>query len=66
MQIISLFAKLTRLFFFYRPLAESTEYDTAVFMVKGIFIGQTSVSALVVDKDGRKVTSIPQPIEVLF
>uniref|UniRef100_H3C4Q9 Nucleoporin 210 n=1 Tax=Tetraodon nigroviridis TaxID=99883 RepID=H3C4Q9_TETNG len=46
------------------PLAESTEYDTAVFLVKGISIGQTSVSALVMDKDGRKVTSIPQPIEV--
>lgn len=49
-----------------RPLAESTEQDTAVYLVKGVFIGQTSVSAVVVDKDGRKVNSIPQPIEVLF
>lgn len=50
----------------YRPLAESTEHDTAVYLVKGVFIGQTSVSAVVVDKDGRKVNSVPQPIEVLF
>eukprot|EP00066_Takifugu_rubripes_P011606 XP_011600872.1 PREDICTED: nuclear pore membrane glycoprotein 210 isoform X2 [Takifugu rubripes] len=46
------------------PLAESTEHDTAVYLVKGVFIGQTSVSAVVVDKDGRKVNSVPQPIEV--
>lgn len=56
----------TCLFSIYRPLPESTEYDTAVFLVKGIFIGQTSVSAHVMDKDGRKMTSTPQPIEVLF
>uniref|UniRef100_A0A3Q3XAI0 BIG2 domain-containing protein n=1 Tax=Mola mola TaxID=94237 RepID=A0A3Q3XAI0_MOLML len=46
------------------PLAESTEYDTAVFLVKGVSVGQTSVSAAVVDKDGRKVSSAPQQIEV--
>lgn len=51
---------------FCRPLAESTEYDTAVFLVKGVSVGQTSVSAAVVDKDGRKVSSAPQQIEVLF
>lgn len=48
------------------PLAESTEYDTAVFLVKGVSVGQTSVSASVVDKNGRQVTSLPQQIEVLF
>lgn len=48
---------------FCRPLVESTENDT-VFLVKGVVIGQTSVSAVVVDKDGSKVTSAPQQIEV--
>lgn len=49
---------------FRRPLTESTELDTAVFLVKGVSIGQTTVSAIVVDKDGTKVTSTPQQIEV--
>lgn len=34
--------------------------------MKGVSIGQTTVSAVVVDKDGRKVTSAPQQIEVYF
>lgn len=46
------------------PLTESTELDTAVFLVKGISIGQTTVSAIVVDKDKSEVTSAPQQIEV--
>lgn len=50
--------------FFCRPLAESTEDDTAVFLVKGVSIGQTSLSAVVVDKNGKKIASAPQPIEV--
>lgn len=32
--------------------------------MKGVSIGQTTVSAVVVDKKGRKVTSAPQQIEV--
>ncbi|XP_017265231.1 nuclear pore membrane glycoprotein 210 isoform X2 [Kryptolebias marmoratus] len=47
-----------------RPLAESTESDTAVFLVKGAVIGQTTLSAVVVDKTGRKIASAPQQIEV--
>ncbi|RVE70662.1 hypothetical protein OJAV_G00067530 [Oryzias javanicus] len=47
-----------------KPLVESTENDTAVFLVKGLSIGQTTLSAVVMDKDGRKIASAPQPIEV--
>ncbi|XP_072569892.1 nuclear pore membrane glycoprotein 210 [Paramormyrops kingsleyae] len=46
------------------PLAESTEKETAVFFVQGLVVGQTSVSAMVLDKNGRKITSTPQPVEV--
>lgn len=49
---------------FCRPLAESAENDTAVFLVNGISIGQTTMSAVVVDKNGRKIASPPQQIEV--
>ena len=44
--------------------AEVSERDTAVFLVKGLSIGQTTVSAVVVDKNGRKIASAPQQIEV--
>ncbi|XP_029011071.1 nuclear pore membrane glycoprotein 210 [Betta splendens] len=47
-----------------KPLSESAENDTAVFLVKGISIGQTTLSAFVVDKNGRKIASLPQQIEV--
>ncbi|XP_070695859.1 nuclear pore membrane glycoprotein 210 isoform X2 [Pempheris klunzingeri] len=47
-----------------KPLAESTENDTAVFLVKGISIGQTTLSAVVVAKNGRQIASVPQQIEV--
>ncbi|KAM9350611.1 nuclear pore membrane glycoprotein 210 [Symphorus nematophorus] len=47
-----------------KALPESTENDTAVFLVKGVSIGQTTLSAVVVDKDGKKITSAPQQIEV--
>ncbi|XP_044066781.1 nuclear pore membrane glycoprotein 210 isoform X1 [Siniperca chuatsi] len=47
-----------------KPLVEFTENDTAVFLVKGISIGQTTLSAVVVDKNGRKISSAPQQIEV--
>jgi len=44
--------------------AEVSERDTAVFLVKGLSIGQTTVSAVVVDKAGKKIASAPQQIEV--
>ncbi|KAL2103919.1 hypothetical protein ACEWY4_000787 [Coilia grayii] len=44
--------------------AESSEKDTAIFLVKGLAIGQTSVSAVVLDRNGKKIASGPQPIEV--
>uniref|UniRef100_A0AAQ5X8U0 BIG2 domain-containing protein n=1 Tax=Amphiprion ocellaris TaxID=80972 RepID=A0AAQ5X8U0_AMPOC len=47
-----------------RPVTESTESDTAVFLVKGVSVDQTTLSAVVVDKNGRKIASTPQPIEV--
>ncbi|XP_078111484.1 nuclear pore membrane glycoprotein 210 isoform X1 [Sander vitreus] len=47
-----------------KRLAESTEKDTAVFMVKGASIGQTTLSGVVVDKHGKKISSAPQQIEV--
>ncbi|XP_068603355.1 nuclear pore membrane glycoprotein 210 [Brachionichthys hirsutus] len=47
-----------------KPLAESVENDTAVFLVKGVSIGQTSLSAFVVDKAGKRIASAPQQIEV--
>lgn len=50
--------------FLCRLLAEPSENDMAVFLVNGIFIGQTSLSAVVVDKNGRKIASPPQQIEV--
>ncbi|XP_068506084.1 nuclear pore membrane glycoprotein 210-like [Syngnathus scovelli] len=46
------------------PLAESTEHDTAVYVAKGLSIGQTTLSAVVVDKNGTKMSSAPQQIEV--
>lgn len=45
-------------------LSESSEEDTATFLVKGLVIGQTSVSATVMDKNGRKIISALQQIEV--
>ncbi|XDV45377.1 hypothetical protein PO909_013490 [Leuciscus waleckii] len=47
-----------------QTLPDSSEEDTAIFLVKGLVIGQTSVSAFVIDKNGRKITSAPQQIEV--
>ncbi|XP_061908725.1 nuclear pore membrane glycoprotein 210 isoform X1 [Entelurus aequoreus] len=46
------------------PVAESTEHDTAVFLVKGVSVGQTTLSAVVVDTTDRKISSAPQQIEV--
>ncbi|KAM3871773.1 nuclear pore membrane glycoprotein 210 [Diretmus argenteus] len=47
-----------------QAISEPTEKDTAVFLVKGLSIGQTTVSAVVVDKNGKKIASAPQQIEV--
>ncbi|XP_037334069.2 nuclear pore membrane glycoprotein 210 [Pungitius pungitius] len=47
-----------------KSLSESAEIDTAVFVVKGASIGQTTLSAVVVDRNGRKIASTPQQIEV--
>ncbi|XP_051914463.1 nuclear pore membrane glycoprotein 210-like isoform X2 [Hippocampus zosterae] len=47
-----------------KPVAESTEKDTAVYLVKGVSIGQTTLSAVVVDRNERKLSSAPQQIEV--
>ncbi|XP_002667606.3 nuclear pore membrane glycoprotein 210 [Danio rerio] len=47
-----------------QTLPDSSEEDTATFLVKGLVIGQTSVSAFIIDKNGRKITSAPQQIEV--
>uniref|UniRef100_A0A8C5CHL2 Nucleoporin 210 n=1 Tax=Gadus morhua TaxID=8049 RepID=A0A8C5CHL2_GADMO len=45
--------------------AEVSERDTAVFLVKGLSIGQTTVSAVVVDKNGRKIASDRVEVEVV-
>lgn len=47
-----------------RPLSEYSEKDTATFLVKGVLIGQTSISAVVTDKNGRTISSAPLQIEV--
>ncbi|XP_067096636.1 nuclear pore membrane glycoprotein 210 isoform X1 [Osmerus mordax] len=47
-----------------QALSEPSEKDTAIFLVKGFSIGQTTVSAVLVDKNGRKIASAPQQIEV--
>ncbi|KAJ8016202.1 hypothetical protein DPEC_G00004740 [Dallia pectoralis] len=47
-----------------QALSDTSEKDTAIFLVKGLAIGQTSVSAVLVDKTGRKISSAPQQIEV--
>ncbi|KAK3547680.1 hypothetical protein QTP86_026925 [Hemibagrus guttatus] len=47
-----------------QPLSEHFEKDTTTFLVKGVVIGQTSISAVVTDKNGRTITSAPQQIEV--
>ncbi|XP_053337877.1 nuclear pore membrane glycoprotein 210 [Clarias gariepinus] len=47
-----------------QPLSEYSEKDMATFLVKGLMIGQTSISAVVTDKSGRTITSAPQQFEV--
>ncbi|XP_069795905.1 nuclear pore membrane glycoprotein 210 isoform X2 [Narcine bancroftii] len=46
------------------PLDEILDDYTVSFTVKGMAIGQTSLTATVVTKDGKKLSSAPQQIEV--
>lgn len=48
----------------FRALEEALDNDTAAFLVHGVAIGQTSLTASVTDKAGQKITSAPQQIEV--
>ncbi|XP_028266011.1 nuclear pore membrane glycoprotein 210 [Parambassis ranga] len=63
-QFMSLKLKAASSIVYLQPLAESAEDDTAVFLVNGVSIGQTTLSAVVVDKNGKRIASAPQPIEV--
>ncbi|CDQ77046.1 unnamed protein product [Oncorhynchus mykiss] len=47
-----------------QALSDLSEKDPAIFLVKGLAIGQTSVSAMLVDRTERKIVSAPQKIEV--
>ncbi|XP_054833051.1 nuclear pore membrane glycoprotein 210 [Eublepharis macularius] len=45
-------------------LSEAPDEYTAAFLVRGVAIGQTSLTAVVTDKDGETINSAPQQIEV--
>ncbi|XP_006870531.1 PREDICTED: nuclear pore membrane glycoprotein 210 [Chrysochloris asiatica] len=45
-------------------LDEALDYYTATFLVHGVAIGQTSLTATVTDKTGQRINSAPQQIEV--
>ncbi|KAL7986057.1 hypothetical protein Chor_011223, partial [Crotalus horridus] len=47
-----------------KALDETSDEYTAVFLVHGMAIGQTSVTGVVTDRYGEKIYSIPQQIEV--
>ncbi|KAJ6668381.1 hypothetical protein lerEdw1_015758 [Lerista edwardsae] len=47
-----------------RPLSDASDEYTAAFSVHGMAIGQTSLTAVVTGKDGEKINSAPQQIEV--
>lgn len=49
-----------------RSLDEALDNYTATFLVHGVAIGQTSLSASVTDKSGQRVSSTPQQIEVVL
>lgn len=49
-----------------RTLDEALDNYTATFLVHGVAIGQTSLSASVTDKSGQRVSSTPQQIEVVL
>ncbi|XP_065543397.1 nuclear pore membrane glycoprotein 210 isoform X2 [Lathamus discolor] len=46
------------------PLSEAPDDHTAAFLVHGMAIGQTSLTATVADKRGQRINSAPQQIEV--
>ncbi|KAM5333339.1 nuclear pore membrane glycoprotein 210 [Glossophaga mutica] len=46
------------------PLDEALDNYTAAFHVHGVAIGQTSLTAVVTNKAGQRITSAPQQIEV--
>nr|XP_020654120.1 nuclear pore membrane glycoprotein 210 isoform X2 [Pogona vitticeps] len=46
------------------PLKEASDEYTAAFLVHGIAIGQTSLTAVVTDRYGERISSAPQQIEV--
>ncbi|XP_028906828.1 nuclear pore membrane glycoprotein 210 [Ornithorhynchus anatinus] len=46
------------------PLDEALDDYTATFLVHGVAIGQTSLTATVSDKTGQRINSAPQQIEV--
>uniref|UniRef100_A0A803VLR1 Nucleoporin 210 n=1 Tax=Ficedula albicollis TaxID=59894 RepID=A0A803VLR1_FICAL len=46
------------------PLREALDDHTAVFLVRGMTIGQTSLMATVTDSRGQRISSAPQQIEV--
>lgn len=52
--------------FYPRTLDEALDNYTATFLVQGVAIGQTSLSASVTDKSGQRVSSTPQQIEVVL
>ncbi|XP_015284400.1 PREDICTED: nuclear pore membrane glycoprotein 210 [Gekko japonicus] len=45
-------------------LSEAPDEYTATFVVHGVAIGRTSITAVVIDKDGERINSAPQQIEV--
>uniref|UniRef100_A0A2D4HLA0 Macroglobulin domain-containing protein n=1 Tax=Micrurus lemniscatus lemniscatus TaxID=129467 RepID=A0A2D4HLA0_MICLE len=47
-----------------KALGETSDEYTAVFLVQGMAIGQTSVTGIVTDRYGEKIYSVPQQIEV--
>ncbi|XP_066469901.1 nuclear pore membrane glycoprotein 210 [Tiliqua scincoides] len=47
-----------------KPLSDASDEYTAAFSVHGMAIGQTSLTAVVTDKDGERIKSAPQQIEV--
>ncbi|XP_069823220.1 nuclear pore membrane glycoprotein 210 [Dendropsophus ebraccatus] len=47
-----------------RVLNEKVDEFTAVFAVRGLAIGQTSLTASAVDKAGNRIDSLPKPLEV--
>lgn len=52
------------IFIRYSPLGEALDDHTAAFLVHGIAIGQTSLTASVADRRGQRINSAPQQIEV--